>query len=758
MGGAPSIGLARRPSRRVAGTLAGAPGRLAAALGRVEAWLEAERESLPLWLPVAIGAGIASWFGLPLPADWIALMLAGGAGGLLLLTLGGGTRLGRALGIGALLVALGCGLAWSRAERVRAPVLAHTEVARLTGRVLDLEPQPARARVRLTLAVLHADPAMPPRVRIAVDDDKAVPGLAPGAIVAARARMLPPAPADVPGGYDFARAAWFLKLGASGKALDRVALVTPARNGGLLASWRALLTRHIQAAVPGSAGGVAAALVTGETGGIAQADADAMRRSGLAHLLSISGLHVSAVVAAAMLLTMRTLALSRRLALTWPLPLISALAGAGAGLGYTLLSGAEVPTVRSCVASLLVIAGIALGRDALTLRLVAAGAIVVMFAWPESVPGPSFQLSFAAVATIIALHGLPLVRRLFGKREEGLGRRFARELAALIATGLVVEAALAPIALFHFGRTGLYGAFANIVAIPLTTFLIMPAEAIALMLDLAGAGMPAWWIAGGALRLLLWIANSVGDAPGAVVMLPAMPGGAYALMVLGGLWLLLWRTRARALGFAAVLAGAAWAAASPPPDLIVTGDGRHLALRTADGRLALLRDRTGDYVQGVLGAAAGIAGEPMLLDDVPGARCGLDSCLFSVPTAHGPRVILATRSAYPLDAPALARACASSDIVVSDRRLPRTCTPRWLKADAALLETTGGLAIRLGPETLARVRTEPDAHPWIPTALPRSDARSGRTADARGRWHARWGEGRDGSAVPAGRRNARPPQ
>ena len=80
-----------------------------------------------------------------------------------------------------------------------------------------------------------------------------------------------------------------------------------------------------------------------------------------------------------------------------------------------------------------------------------------------------------------------------------------------------------PIAVYHFHKAGLYGALANIVAIPLTTFVIMPLEALALLLDLVGLGAPFWWLAGQALALLLWLAHAVAAAPGAVAALPAMP-------------------------------------------------------------------------------------------------------------------------------------------------------------------------------------------------------------------------------------------
>ena len=128
-----------------------------------------------------------------------------------------------------------------------------------------------------------------------------------------------------------------------------------------------------------------------------------MRRSGLAHLLSVSGLHIAAVVGAAMLLTLKLLALSERLALRFNLVLVAAGVGALAGIAYTLLTGAQVPTVRSCIAALLVLGGIALGRDAISLRLVAVGALVVLLFRPEALAGASFQMSFAAVTAIIAL-------------------------------------------------------------------------------------------------------------------------------------------------------------------------------------------------------------------------------------------------------------------------------------------------------------------------------------------------------------------
>ncbi len=702
---APSIALPPRQTAEIP--------RRAVIGARLEAVLDAERNQLPLWLPVGLGSGIAAWFWLPDAAAWSAFLLALAALAAGPFAAGGGTRWARALAIFALAAVLGCGLIWWRAERVAAPRLAHARMAEVTATIESVQRLPAKAALRLV--VRPADAKLAARLRINVDQEDAVAGLDPGATIRFRAWLMPPAPMAVPGAYDFARVAWFQRIGGTGRALD-LSLVAPAAEKGWrarLAAWRQCLADHIAARVTGGEGGIAVALATGDQGAMPEADAEAMRRSGLAHLLSVSGLHLTAVVGAVMLLTLKLLAVSPSLALRFRLVLVSAAAGALAGIAYTLLTGAEVPTVRACIAALLVLAGVAIGREALTLRLVAVGALVVLSLWPESLAGPSFQLSFAAITAIVALHEHPRLKVLLARRDEGGLQKVGRFLLALVLTGLAVEIALAPIALYHFHRTGLYGALANVVAIPLTTFVIMPLEALALLLDLAGVGGPAWRLTEGALGWLLALAHATAAAPGAVASLAPMPAGAFALMVGGGLWLALWRTRWRRFGLFPFIIGACWAIATPPADLLVTGDGRHLAVRTSNGRLAILRPRAGDYVRDLLAETSASQAEPLELDRLPVAACSPDLCVADLGREGRRWRLLATRSHDLVPIEALVRACAEADIVVSERRLPRTCRPRWLKADRALLRRTGGLAFALGSEgRVATVADRVGRHPW----------------------------------------------
>lgn len=417
-----------------------------------ENWLEMEHEQLPLWLPVLLGAGVAFWFILPLQSMWVAVILAGGALVTAGLCLGWKRRIGLALILGGMALASGCGLVWTRSHMVAAPVISRPVVVDVSGMIVKSERLVSRGNWRLTIAT-QPSADVPPRIRISVpleDLDIAPPE---GASIRLRARLMPPPPPAVPGGYDFRRQAWFLGLGAVGKAIGPVTI----DGGDDAPSLRQRLSAHIAAQLPARESGIAAALATGDQGGIAEEDQEAMRASGLAHLLSVSGLHITAVVAAAFILSMRLLALSPRLALSWPLLTISAGIAALTGVAYTLLTGSEVPTIRSCIAAILVLIGMVLGREAMTLRLVATGALVVLLLWPESLVGASFQLSFAAITAIVALHESRWVRQFLARREEGWGWRFARGLAGLLLTGLVVEVALAPIALFHFHKSGIYG-------------------------------------------------------------------------------------------------------------------------------------------------------------------------------------------------------------------------------------------------------------------------------------------------------------
>ena len=688
---------------------------LSSGLDRVEAFLATHALDRAPWAVVALGSGIAAWFSLANPWQWAALIAAALAVALAASAVfraeGRRPYLRQSVSVFAACLAMGCALVWAKSALVGTPGVAAPRMAILVGEVLQREEQPAQGRVRLVLAA-RDEAGMTLRVRVNLPLERDAAGLAEGAQVRLKARLMPPAPPMLPGSYDFARAAWFSGLAATGAVIGEPKVIRPPPPTGGMAGLQRRLSNHVRGELAGSPGAIAAAFASGDRGGISQADDDAMRDAGLTHLLSISGLHVSAVVAAAYFLALKLLGLWPWLALRTRLPIVAAGTGALAGVAYTLLTGAEVPTVRSCIGAVLVLLALVLGREPLSLRMVAVGAAFVLLLWPEAIVGPSFQMSFAAVIAIVALHGSAAMRLLAQRREEGWPMAFARQLASLLLTGVVIELVLMPIGLFHFHKAGVYGALANVIAIPLTTFVSMPLIALALLADSVGAGAPFWWLAGKSLDLLLWIAHLTAAQPGAVTRLPAFGGGSFALFLAGALWAALWRGRVRWLGLIPACAALLMLSTVRAPDLLVSGDGRHVGIAGEGAELIVLREGRSSFARDNLTEVAGMAGEVRPLADWSQAQCNRDFCLAELVRGGRRWQLLLSRGRDLAPERELAAVCERVDIVVSDRWLPRSCKPRWLKADRRLLERTGGLAIDLAAQKVRTVAEGQGAHGW----------------------------------------------
>ncbi len=707
----------RLPSRlRKWGTQA----HLSSAAARIDAFL-AERgfQRMP-WLAVAMIAGIGLWFLLPGPSDWlIAIGLCGMPAGLAMVLLpddeaaGGGHGLLRSAVIAlSIVMVAGIALIWARSTLVGTPPIAGPRVATVEARVLEREEQPARQRARLIVATRDPLDGQPIRARLNISEELDKDRLQPGTQFTAKVRLVPPQRAAVPGGYDFAREAWFDGFAASGSVLDSPQITA---GGAGRAGWRSEIASHVREAVGrfGSAGSaaIAATLITGDRGAIAEGDAQAMRDSGLAHMLSISGLHVASIVAMAWLVVARVGALWPWLALRVPLPLVAAGAGALSGIAYTLLTGAALPTIRACLAALLVTAALALGRQALSLRLIALAAMAVMLFWPEAVIGPSFQLSFAAVVAIVAFHNSRFVAWLRANRGEGWVERWLHAAVLLFLTGLVVEMALMPIVLFHFQRSGLYGSIANLMAIPLMTAVTLPALIGGLVFDLIGLGAPLWWLSAKSLDIIIAIAHRASSLPGAVVQMPQLSLTALLVCVAGGFWIALWEGRLRLLGLLPIAIGLPAFLLARPADLIVEQTGRNAALVANDGEVFLLRNSSSFSAEAMveaMGQANAAKDGFREFSEWPGARCNGDFCQLD---AKGRTLLVAQRPADVAYGP-IVKACARADIVISSRRLPADCRPALLKADGSFLARRGGIAVDLDDGTIAAVRPEGDRHGW----------------------------------------------
>lgn len=633
--------------------------------------LAAEQDRLALWLPVALGAGVLLYFALPAepgPAWALAplppLLLA-----ILLRPMAPLPAWGLAL-LAAFLAGVPLG-AW-HAARQAPPLEIPMRAMEVSGTVLSVELLPEGRRVTLGGARLGAEGATLPRtLRIRLRaTDPARP--APGDRLTVRALVRPPGPPSHPGGFDFQRAAFFSGHGGSGFAIAPAAVAAGAAEAPPLAGTRAAIEARVMAVLPGGTGAIAAALLTGSQSGIPPPDMTAMRDSGLAHLLSVSGLHIAIVMGLSFGIARFVLAAVPLAAWWLGTKAWAAVAALVVGGAYTVLTGSQVPMVRSFAMAALVTFGLLLGRRALSLRSLAVAATALLLLRPAELLGPSFQMSFAAVLALIA--GWEWARpRLTAFRAGGGWWRIGVVWAlGLVATSVLAGLATTPFGLHHFGRLQWYGVLANAVAVPLTSALVMPAGMAAAALMPFGL---EWWALvpmGWGVDATLLVARTVAGWPGAATGAAPLPGWGLLMVTAGMLWLALWRTGWRLWGVPLVVAGLASPLAARPPDLMVSGDGRLIALRSEagvamqrlSGASALTRDAW--LRLWVVREAVALPAEGEALGGL--AACRPAGCVLRV-APGGPAVLLLRGVPWP-------GACEAAALVVSAEPLRGRCRGR----------------------------------------------------------------------------------
>lgn len=696
-----------------------APAAYAAPRG-LQAALEAERAQWFYWIPVFFGLGIAAYFSLGQePALNVALAILLSAFVVKAATLRASFSASLAASV---LLATACGFAAIklRVEQTRAPVLEKNLYrAEVKGFVEIIEPRPKRGQ-RLTILVTSLgtlEPAKRP-THVRIRTLSTLEGLKAGDAVRLKATLGPPAMPAIPGGFDFARTAWFQQLGGVGYSVGRAEIDTaagppPARLKFAAAAerLRQRIGARIAAVLPGETGAIAAALITGERGSITNETNDAYRDSGLFHILSISGLHMTTMAGAAFLLVRLLLAASPAIALHYPIKKWAAVAGTVATLAYLYISGSSYATLRSAIMIAIMFFAILLDRRALALRNVALAALVILAIYPESLLDVGFQMSFAAVTALVAMYEYLRTRPRNGTPRFGLLVQGARLFGGIVLTTVIAGLAVAPFAAYHFYKSQQFAVLANLIGIPLCNILVMPAALLTLLLMPLGLEWLPLQVMGIGIDGMTWCARWVVSLPGAVGSIPAMPDIAFASFIAGGLWLALMRARWRLFGLGLIAAGIALAPTLPRPDLLVAPEGPLIAIRGSDGLLSALPSKRSKFELEKWLQHDGDRRSAADAGKAAGFRCDAVGCTAKV---KGVDVSVARNPA------ALSDDCRQARLLVLDIPKPRNCDGPDRVLDLFTLRDGGTHAVYIDGahnfriETVSEMRGE---RPWSPAPI-----------------------------------------
>ncbi len=434
-------------------------------------------------------------------------------------------------------IALGLGAGKFRTASVDSPTIA-SEIGpvMLEGWVWAIEPGAKGPRLRLQVqAIAGLAPAQTPDfVRVTHTSRLEVSA---GRFVRCWAVLRPPPAPSIPGDYDFQRQAYYQRLGAVGYVQGRCRGGTlgppasPADQASLtVGALRRSLARHVNDAAGERAGGFAAALASGDRSLMAESDREALRNSGLAHLLAISGLHMGIVGGLIYFIVFRGLALIEPIAIRIPVQKPAAFTALFGSAIYLILSGASVSTQRAFIMAIVFFGAILVDRAAISFRSLAIAMTLIVFLQPESVMSPGFQMSFAATAALIAVYYSWSENRTFAY---GPVARVRTAIWSIVKTSIVAAAATAPFALYHFDRLAGLGLVANVLAMPIVSFISAPAAAVSLLLAPLGASEIGLRAFGLSLEAVLAVAHWCSSIEGqGLTPDTPMPGFALGLLIL----------------------------------------------------------------------------------------------------------------------------------------------------------------------------------------------------------------------------------
>ncbi len=661
-----------------------------------------------LWWPVFTATGVGTYFALPVDP-----LIYPGPAAVFVALLGwlkGPSAIWRTGAAAIFWAAIGFTAADLRTRSVEGPMLLD-EIGPLTvgGHVVSVEPV-ARG-FRLTLDALSLQNVSldetPKRVRVTVPRSHGAPEV--GNTIRVRAVLRPPGRPVMPGGFDFQRYSYFRQLGGIGFSVGRWTADAPLEVAPV--TWveririmRANVGNRLTAQMPPEAGSVARALMTGERSAVAEPLQEAYRQSGLAHMLAISGLHMSLLAGLAFVAARRSLALVLPVAERFNTKKIAAVAALGAALYYLMLSGMNVPAQRAFIMVTVVFTAVLLDRTAVSLRTLALAAMLVLMLQPEALVGASFQLSFAAVLLLITVYERVQIRPHLHDR---LGhyrpiRAVMLYAAAVLVTDLIATAATAPFTGFHFHEIPKYSLLANLLAVPVMGLWIMPWGMVALVLMPLGLDGLALAPMAAGIDMVNAIARYVSSLPGATQFVPQAPDWAVACIALGGVFVCLWRGPLRWLGVLAVLIGLPQPWLSHAPDVLVDETADVFAVKGGDGRLVLSPGRGDRFTRAVWSEAWGKSDQSW--QSMEGLSCDLSGCVLT----SGQR-----RAVFAFDEAAAVEDCGRAEVMIAVMPVWQLCN-QGLRIDRFDVWRHGAHAVWLTEEgvRIKRVSDETGKRRW----------------------------------------------
>ena len=414
-----------------------------------------------------------------------------------------------------------------------------------------------------------------------------------GDIVLFSGKLLPPPIMPSPYAYNFARFAYFDGISAVGYITNiKLAISKPKKFLEGIDIVRNYIAKSFIETMGATNGNIASALIVGKRSGIDNETMTIIRNSGLAHLLAISGLHLTIVAFFFFTIFRKLCALSIFLATKYNIKKWAAIAGIIFSGFYLILSGMSISAQRAFIMVSIVLIAILIDRNSSTMRSVSVAATLILLLEPESILKPSFQMSFAAVIGLCAffeVRHIIYVHHIF--------YRVFDYLTSIILSSLVASLATTPYTVYHFNHLSLGGVISNLLAIPLTTIIILPSGIISAFFMPCGLGYIPSMVMSKGIDIILYISKIVGNLTYSSIPIHAFNNTAVLVITFGFLWLCLWQQKWCLLGIPVIFLGLVIGMNYKIADIFINE--KMTAVKGDDGKLYFLAKPRKNFVNSV---------------------------------------------------------------------------------------------------------------------------------------------------------------
>lgn len=411
-----------------------------------------------------------------------------------------------------------------------------------------------------------------------------------------------PLPKDIiPGGYSFERVAFFNEIEAIGNLHDfEIIKFSNADNFlGILSLVRKIIYDRLLINLGHEKGNFAAAIFLGETGGINRDILNQMRLSGISHLLCVSGLHLSIVAMFFFTLSRFFLNLFDTIALKYDVKKLSAFISLFGSFTYLLLTGTQIAATRAFIMTGIGIWAIIVLRTPYPLRSLAIAAAIILALNPEYIVNPSFQLSFVAVIALVSGYEFYVKNIHLISKSKGIFSSIFLYFVSSIYSSLAASLATAPIVVYHFYIFSSYSIIANLIAVPIVSFIIIPIGIITLILDINLLNVILYPIISYAIEIVSKTAKLTTELTYSVIYTGFIDIKVLLIYLFGLFWLVIWQGKIRLYSYLIFITALLVHFYNPKANYLINFENRIAAVRL-ENKISIYSPKISTFAKSII--------------------------------------------------------------------------------------------------------------------------------------------------------------